>query len=228
MAVLTGRDHYLKETDPGSLSFRVGFCSYYLEKIHPDVVRALEPAIDIICKKAVFSTDLEIEILPDALDASDIISRAEAVYQHDTNLRRQPENYGPKVRTRLEGGYSVTGLDYLRAIDTQKETIKAFRKVFSSVDVLVAPTIPIPAPRLNTQSIKWPEDQSESIVQCMVRLNAPQNVAGIPCLSIPCGFSSDGLPAGLQLIAWKNQEKLLLDIGRFFQSQTDWHLRRPA
>ncbi|MFZ0427931.1 MAG: amidase family protein, partial [Acidobacteriota bacterium] len=60
-----------------------------------------------------------------------------------------------------------------------------------------------------------------------VRLVAPQNMAGVPSLSVPCGFSADGMPIGLQLIAGHRRESTLFQIGRVFQSRTDWHRRRP-
>jgi aspartyl-tRNA(Asn)/glutamyl-tRNA(Gln) amidotransferase subunit A len=228
MAVLTGNaTDYLSEIPEESLNFRVGLCPYYFENIHSEVIQALEPALEVIREKAYETVELNLDILPEALRASDVISLTEAVFHHDYDLQNQPQNYGPRVKERLEGGYSISGPEYLRALKIRAETIKAFQRAFRSVDCLVAPAIPIPAPKLNTPIIEWPGEQVESIVQCMVRLNAPQNVAGIPCLTVPCGFSSSGLPIGIQFIGWKNRESLLLAIGRSFQAKTDWHLKRP-
>jgi len=207
--------------------FRLAVCPYYLENIDEDVVRAFESALEQLEKRAECILEWKTGILSEATEASDAISRVEAVFQHDEDLRRQPENYGPKVRERLEGGYLVSGLDYLKSLEVRKGTTAAFRDLFRQADCLVTPALPIPAPVMNTSKIAWPSGTEESLVQCMVRLNAPQNVAGIPALTIPCGFSARGMPVGLQLIGWKHRESLLLDIGDFFQAKTDWHLRRP-
>jgi len=224
MAVLTADLGFL---DTKLKGFRLAVCPYYLENIDEDVVRAFESALEQLEKRAECILEWKTGILSEATEASDAISRVEAVFQHDEDLRRQPENYGPKVRERLEGGYLVSGLDYLKSLEVRKGTTAAFRDLFRQADCLVTPALPIPAPVMNTSKIAWPSGTEESLVQCMVRLNAPQNVAGIPALTIPCGFSARGMPVGLQLIGWKHRESLLLDIGDFFQAKTDWHLRRP-
>jgi Asp-tRNA(Asn)/Glu-tRNA(Gln) amidotransferase A subunit family amidase len=84
----------------------------------------------------------------------------------------------------------------------------------------------VTAPPLGTQEITI-GDHTESIVNSFVRLNAPQNVAGIPAIVVPCGFDADGLPIGLQLMAWRNRDDLLLELGKRFQSWTTWHRAQP-
>jgi aspartyl-tRNA(Asn)/glutamyl-tRNA(Gln) amidotransferase subunit A len=58
-------------------------------------------------------------------------------------------------------------------------------------------------------------------------LTVPASLAGLPALSVPCGFTADGLPVGLQLIAPPLREDLLLQVAHAYQQVTDWHLRRP-
>ena len=95
-------------------------------------------------------------------------------------------------------------------------------ELFQSIDLVLSPTVGIPAPRIA---------ECEAMTQVtldLTRLTTPWAFAGVPALSVPCGFSAQGLPVGLQLVApWWN-ESLLLRAGAAYQSVTDWHLARPA
>jgi aspartyl-tRNA(Asn)/glutamyl-tRNA(Gln) amidotransferase subunit A len=67
-----------------------------------------------------------------------------------------------------------------------------------------------------------------NVVDSFTRLNSPQNMAGVPAISLPCGFSADALPVGLQLIAPLGGDDMLLSLGKAYQSETDWHRRQPT
>jgi len=207
-------------------SMKIGLCPYFFRDTDPRIESAVRDAIRVFEDAGVKTHSTKIDVLDEALQASDIITRAEAVTIHDSDLRSRPECYGQKVRERLISGYEISGVDLVRAERVRITTIETFRKVFSQVDFLVAPTLPVPAPPLGTETIGSGEEQS-SIVHEFVRFNAPQNVAGLPALALPCGFSTDSLPIGMQLIAWRNQERLLLSLGTHFQRLTNWHQRRP-
>lgn len=69
--------------------------------------------------------------------------------------------------------------------------------------------------------------RSEKLVDASCRLVAPQNMTGVPALSLPCGFSDGGLPLGLQLWGPRRADARVLELGRLFQARTDWHRRRP-
>ncbi len=207
-------------------NLRIGVCDYYFENIQRDVEEAVSAAIRLFEEVVAEVVEVDLSILPEALHASDIISRAEAVTVHDIGLSNSPEAYGPLVRGRLATGYEVSGIELVKAYRTRDRVIEAFQRVFDRVDCLVAPVVPVTAPPLGTQEIII-GNHKETIVNSFVRLNAPQNVAGIPALVIPCGFDADGLPIGLQLIAWRNRDSLLIELGKQFQSWTTWHRSQP-
>ena len=94
-------------------------------------------------------------------------------------------------------------------------------KVFQEIDLLLSPTCPIVAP---------PIDESRSLYEATRALSKNTvlgSFARIPGLSVPCGFSAEGLPIGLQLEAAQWNESMLLQTGAAYQSTTDWHQRRP-
>jgi aspartyl-tRNA(Asn)/glutamyl-tRNA(Gln) amidotransferase subunit A len=206
---------------------RIGVCDYYFRNIHEDVEQAVKKAIGLFEEGGARVEAMTLPILEEALHASDIISRAEAVAVHDYGLQTHPESYGPLVRGRLETGYEVSGIELVKAYRTRERVVDEFRQAFKNFDCLMAPAVPVTAPTLGTHSVKVGSAE-ESIVQCFVRLNAPQNVAGIPALVIPCGFDPQGLPIGLQLIGWRNRDAFLLELGKRFQDWTSWHLTEPG
>jgi aspartyl-tRNA(Asn)/glutamyl-tRNA(Gln) amidotransferase subunit A len=205
---------------------KIGICDYYFSALESSVERAVKEAMEFFKSKGLEFQDIRMTMLPDALEASDIISRSEAVTFHDPTLKSDPDSYGTVVRTRLSSGYALSALDLVRAQRVQRETSREFRQVFREVDCLLAPTLPAPAVKLGSSAVEI-QHAEEPVVQCYVRLNAPQNVAGVPALTMPCGFSNEGLPIGLQLIADRNREDILITLGRLFQQETDWHRRRP-
>ncbi len=207
-------------------SLRIGLCPYYFRRLDSAVKSAVDSALQVFEDAGVTIISTEIDTLDEALEASDIITRAEAVTIHDSNLTHQPESYGNKVRERLSTGYRVSGMDFVKATRVRLRTLEAFRQAFSEVDCLLAPTLPVAPPKLGTETVRHGEKE-DSIVNEFVRFNAPQNVAGLPALAIPCGFTTDSLPIGMQLIAWRKQEAVLFSLGSYFQQVTDWHLRRP-
>lgn len=216
-----------KVGESGTKRLTLGVCDYYFQNIQVPVEEAVRNAIRLFEEAAVEVVEVDLPILPEALHASDIISRAEAVSIHDNGLTNTPEDYGPLVRGRLATGYEVSGLELVRAYRTRERTIASFQRAFSSVDFLAAPAVPVTAPPLGTQEITI-GGHTETIVNSFVRLNAPQNVAGIPAIVIPCGFDADGLPIGLQLMAWRNRDDLLIELGKRFQGWTTWHRAQPS
>jgi aspartyl-tRNA(Asn)/glutamyl-tRNA(Gln) amidotransferase subunit A len=149
-----------------------------------------------------------------------VITGAEALAYHDERLRQRPEGFGPLVRQRLEKASQLTAVELVRAERKRLEFMAAFDGVFEEVDCLVGATIPLVAPKIGEQT---------SILDSVTRLNSPQNMAGLPALSLPCGSSRSGLPIGLQVMANRNREDVVFRIGGHYQRETDWHRRRaPA
>ena len=125
----------------------------------------------------------------------------------------------------LKAGLEIPAKDYLKAMRIRSLIQEAFRDLLSTVDVLIAPTRSSPAPKI-TQPLDRPaSDRPASSVSLSALIQAG-NLAGLPALSIPCGFAN-GMPMGLQLVGSPFSENMLLAIGRTFQERTDWHKRRP-
>jgi aspartyl-tRNA(Asn)/glutamyl-tRNA(Gln) amidotransferase subunit A len=101
-----------------------------------------------------------------------------------------------------------------------------FDSAFQRVDAILAPAVPIAAPRFGEGEVII-EGHQETVRSALVRLNRPANLTGHPAISIPCGVTRDGLPVALQLLAPKWGEATLLAIALGYEEATDWHRRNP-
>jgi Asp-tRNA(Asn)/Glu-tRNA(Gln) amidotransferase A subunit family amidase len=93
--------------------------------------------------------------------------------------------------------------------------------------VLVAPTLPAAPPAIGESRLVRINGAEFPILDAYTRLTAVPNMAGLPALSLPCGFTAEGMPVGLQLMAAPNREDLVLAAGAWLQRETDWHTRQP-
>jgi aspartyl-tRNA(Asn)/glutamyl-tRNA(Gln) amidotransferase subunit A len=161
-------------------------------------------------------------------DVCNVISRSEAVAIHGRLLRERPHEIQPVVRTRLEVGLEIRAHEYLQALRLRARLTRAFvREVFAEADALVGPVIPELAPPISHATEVAPEDLAQRQGR-FSRLTRPFNGWGLPALSVPCGFSRDGLPLALQVIGRPFDEATVLRIGEAYERSTAWHGRRPS
>jgi aspartyl-tRNA(Asn)/glutamyl-tRNA(Gln) amidotransferase subunit A len=126
----------------------------------------------------------------------------------------------------LKAGLEIPAKDYLKAMRIRALIQEAFRDLLSTVDVLIAPTRFDPAPKLTQPLDRRASDRPTPATPGLTALIPAGNLAGLPALSLPCGFAN-GMPMGLQLVGYPFSENLLIAIGKTFQDRTDWHKRRP-
>ena len=130
------------------------------------------------------------------------------------------------VRLRLEAGLFISAADYLRAQQGRAVFDRAARRLLDDVDLLAGPTEPVTAPPLLQQQVLAGE-QEIGTVPALTQYTRPYNITGFPAISIPCGFSTDGLPIGLQLAGRPFDEETVLRAAHAYEQSTDWHTRRP-
>jgi aspartyl-tRNA(Asn)/glutamyl-tRNA(Gln) amidotransferase subunit A len=196
----------------------VGISSYHVRDLDAGVQMVVESAIRALTKLGCRMSDVHIPELDPAHQASAVISATEAIDQHDQYLKTVPGAYGPLVRQRFEAAYRWTALDLLRAQETRTRLRAGFARAFKDVECLVGAVLPVVAPVIGRQTVEI--DGTETpIVDAFTRLNAAQNMAGLPALSVPCGTSA-GLPVGLQVIASQGDDDLVVRLGAAFERAT--------
>jgi aspartyl-tRNA(Asn)/glutamyl-tRNA(Gln) amidotransferase subunit A len=144
----------------------------------------------------------------------------------DMVCRSRGEGFGPEVKRRIMlGTYALSSgykdAYYLKALKVRRLIHDDFTKVFAHCDAIVGPTSPTPAFKIGERNT----DPLAMYLADIYTIGA--NLAGLPGISIPCGFTQSGLPIGLQILAAPFEEEKLLRIARMHERATDWHKRRP-
>ena len=219
-------ERFVKALRGGTKSLVLGVSEYHVRDLDGEVGKAIDKALKVLRPLVKEIRDVELPELDGALEASAVITASEAVAYHDPYLKASPSNYGPAVRKRLEGGYKHSAVDYLRAIAKREAVRRAFAEAFAGgVDVMVGATLPALAPRVE-EAVAHVNGAQVNVVDAFTRFNAPQNMAGLPSLAVPCGLAK-GLPIGLQFFGPEGADEAVLAIGAAFQRETHWHQRRP-
>jgi len=200
------------------IAFAVG--QFVEEVTDPEVQKAVEQAIRILEEQGAIISEVTTDFLREAALANALMTQADGAAFHRERMQEHPDWFGADVRLRLETGAGFTFSEYALARRTQAEVKRRCEILFEEYDVLVLPTTPIPAPVLEG------EDAIERARQ-LTRFTAPFNLTGLPALSVPCGFTSNSLPIGLQVVSRAWNEAGVLRIGYAYQQATAWHTMKP-
>ena len=142
-------------------------------------------------------------------------------------MKTRQEGFGPEVKRRIMLGTYALSAGYYDAYYKKAQQVRTlikrdFEKVFEAVDIIAAPVSPTPAFKIGEKT----EDPLQMYLADIFTISS--NLAGVPGISIPCGFTSDNLPVGLQLIGRHFDEETLLKTAYAYEQSTDWHRRKPA
>ncbi|MFN7647397.1 MAG: amidase [Acidobacteriota bacterium] len=192
----------------------------------PAARQAFEQATQVLLKLGFQVKEVELPDLPYRTVASTIIgcemaSIFEPLVANGTIDQLVDKNQAAGIVAAT--GYKAT--DYLKALRIRRLVQEAMAKLFSTVDVLVSPSRPGVATRID-EPLDRAVAPDGSARRGLKDLGAAGNLAGLPALSLPCGFAQN-LPLGISLVSRPFEENLLLAIGKQFQAETDWHQRRP-
>lgn len=193
----------------------------YIEEVtDPEILLAVRNAAQILKELGVIITEVNADLLKEAALANSLMTQADGAAFHRERMQEHPDWFGADVRQRLETGARFTSSEYILARRTQAEAKRKFELLFEQYDVLLLPTTPIPAPALEGA------DAIEHARQ-LTRFTAPFNLTGLPALSVPCGFTKDRLPIGLQIVSRAWNEAGVLRAGYAYQQATKWHTMKP-
>ena len=194
----------------------------FIESAEPEVLNAVRDAAKVFAEKLGCKVqEVNVSWMRDAALANKTMTQADGAAVHRDRLKDNPELFGEDIRRRLEDGARTTSTEYILARHTQTETKKRFEQFFETYEFLILPTTPIPAPAV---------EGNDAVEQAgrLTRFTAPFNLAGLPAISIPCGFTEVGLPIGLQIVSRAWGDAKVLNAGYAFEQATEWHKRRPT
>jgi len=239
-------ENYLRDLARPVAGLRIGLPrEFFAEGLTPEVQRAVEAAVAEYQKLGATVVDISLPgmglsvpvyyVLAPA-EASSNLSRFDGVrYGHraaeytdllDMYKRTRAEGFGAEVKRRILIGTYVLSHGYydayyIRAQKLRRLIAQDFTAAFSQCDVIMGPTSPTTAFRIGEKS----DDPVQMYLSDIYTIAV--NLAGLPGMSIPCGFDGAGLPVGLQIIGNYFDEARMLNVAHQYQQVTDWHLRAP-
>ncbi len=208
---------YLRALHKPLSNLRIGVPrEYFFEGLHPDVSAVVEAAIRLLRTKVREVRDVT---LPRLHVAANGTYDVELYHYQKPFFDKNPELYHPWSQRQMNELKKVETVPYVETLKRVRECRRDIRRIFEEVDVLVLPTKREPAP-LISETVGGAHKRPPSNTGAF-------NHFGTPAMTVPCGFSKDGLPIGLQIVGPAFGEPVVLAVGYAYQQMTDWHGRRP-
>jgi aspartyl-tRNA(Asn)/glutamyl-tRNA(Gln) amidotransferase subunit A len=207
---------------------RIGLSEeFLLENIDPEIAAMVRQSARAFHEWGAEVVDLKLSWLRDVVAISHVILPAEAASALENQLHRRDE-LGPEVRPLFEAGRLIPATDYLQAQKLRRlYRARMDREVWSRVDLLLAPSTGITAPKIGEREVALPGRVKLEVRAASTLLVRAFNVLGTPAHSVVGGFHSNGLPMSLQLIAKPFHDSLPLQAGARFERETQHYLRAP-
>jgi aspartyl-tRNA(Asn)/glutamyl-tRNA(Gln) amidotransferase subunit A len=191
----------------------------------PDVTRAVDSAVGVLAALGAEVHEIALPPLDEALWAN-VISLLETTDLVDAKLSDQvlSDRYDVYLWRRNKGGRERV---LAQAAQLRVAAERRYADLFQRVDVIVTPTVPTVAPLFTDTASPW-QRPNEPFVEVLPRYTRPASLIGYPAISVPCGFSADGLPVGVQIIGRPFEETTLFKVAGAYEHATDWYTRSPA
>lgn len=196
----------------------------FVDPLDPEIRAAWHAALRVLEEGG--AEIINVEIARPTMDLYRTIQKPEATLAHRQKgwLTEYTDLYSEGVRERLLEGQSISAVDYLQAQYDRRIFSSSLRTLMQQVDAFVLPTLPVSAIPFEKagQDIEI-DGVTENATIAYLRMTMPFNLSGLPTVSFPYGFTSDGLPIGLQVAGKPFEEATVLRIAHAYQQMTDWH-----
>ena len=212
---------YVAALREGAKSVRVGVArTYFFDDLDAEVASAMEQALKVFGTLAAEMKEVKLDVPTDRT-----VQAAESYAYHAESVAKSPELYQAETVRRIRSGEKVSAAEYIQRRRELEEARRNICEVFADVDVLVMPTMPMPAPSI--ADLKANPEALRPAELKLLRNTRPFNVWGLPAISVPCGFTQSGLPIGLQIAGPHWREDLVLRVAHAYEQATAWHKREP-
>jgi aspartyl-tRNA(Asn)/glutamyl-tRNA(Gln) amidotransferase subunit A len=193
--------------------------AHFFDDLAPEVAAAVETAIGIIRGLVADMKEVPLDV-----PTNRTLQAAESWAYHAENVGKNPEAYQAETLRRIRTGEGVSAAEYIQYRRELDEVRRGISAAFKEVDLLVTPTVPVPAPLIS--DLKANLEALRPAELKLLRNTRPFNMWGLPAISVPCGFTESGLPIGLQIAGPHWREDLVLRLALAYERETAWHSRR--
>jgi len=220
---------YVRSLEAGVRGLRIGMPrQFFFENVDTGVEAAVRSAVAILEEIGAEVRDVDAPLIGDIPGGVTAIMLPEALAYHQKWMAERPDDYGDDVRYRLELGSTYLAVHYVQAQRLRQKAVQSWGDdVFGTVDLIASPATPITAPLIEHAGGSTYAGGALQVTFSLIRFTNPFNFLGVPAISVPCGFTSGGLPIGLQLASRWWDEATVLRAAFAYEQATDWHKRRP-
>jgi aspartyl-tRNA(Asn)/glutamyl-tRNA(Gln) amidotransferase subunit A len=223
----TKKQDYTRDLDIPPRKLRIGVPKDFIwEVIDQDVKQAFWNSMTHMESVGAEVKEMSIPFLELCNAAGSIVQTSEAAAYHHDNIISQGDKYDPTIRRRIEVGLFISAESYLQAQRVRYKCIKDMISLFEDVDVIATPTVSIGAPNLTDA---WVQINGKEVTtrEALLRITRVFSTIGFPAISLPCGFTNEGMPVGLQLASRPFSDAMLAQTANFYQQTTSWHTQLP-
>jgi aspartyl-tRNA(Asn)/glutamyl-tRNA(Gln) amidotransferase subunit A len=199
---------------------------FFEDPIDPEVEDSVRSAIELLRKLGATVDEISWPMYEPSRAISSTILMAEATAYHRELILKHGSQLDFQVRLRLEAGFFISGADYIQAQRARRMFYHESRDLLKKVDLVAGPTVPITACKIGTTKLEI-HNTSMAVIPALTQYTRPFDLNGFPAITLPCGFSREGLPIGLQLAGRPFDEETVLRAAHVFEQATEWHQRRP-
>lgn len=212
--------YYPSAIEEKTSALRLGMPRDFWNDVDEEIKIAVDAAVSAIGKITAGVHEVEL-----STHADRTLVRCEPYAYHQKYLPQQENDYDPETLKRIRTGADVTAIQYIQAYRELLQQRRQILGLFEDVDLVLTPTTPTLTP--TSAELQAAPDQLRGKELVMLRNTRPFNVYGLPSISLNCGFSSSGLPLGLQITGAPGAEGAVLAVAHAYQKQSTWHRKVP-
>ena len=217
------------ELGQGVVGLRVGFDRRYAtDDVDADVAEAMDEVLATLTRLGATVVSVAMPDVSRVGGAWLDLCYVEALAVHASTFPSRAGEYGPGLRAALESGQRVTPSTLAAATRIRAEVSASIESMLNTVDCLVCPSMANSARVKEANPFDEETDESWSATVRNDIHTQPFNFSGSPTLSVPCGFSAEGLPLSVQFVGRRLSESVLCRIGHAYEQATPWHLKHPV
>ena len=221
---------YAANLDAGVRGLRIGMPTemFDYEGLDADVRESVLRAVSVLEEHGATADEMSLPMSENSGAVFIGTADVDCAAYHADWLRTRTDDYDWSTRTRLETASLAPAWAYLRAQRARELIRRELHAALDKYDIIALPTSPVAAPPIEESTGKPGGYYQGKLDLGRRRYTSPAALAGLPALSVPCGFSDAGLPIGMQLIGKPFAEQTLFRVGQAYETATEWHTRHPA